>query len=235
MIQANHSIIFTHTSHFISMFCRFFTIHVHSCNAWSRFDSVTTLLPFLHLFMRFDSLLFSLGTRWDELKKSVQIIVDIAAVLDPNGLLPLQQLSEPVAAVSCCVCLLCVHSSSSGVDVYFLNKEPLSGIRSSEQVVNSPQFQRGPEGSTPLGKVLQRVLQEKSPVTSQGRNLLIVIMTDGLMMNFLSAFIAGIVLPSFELSLLFSVCPFCPLLLSPTFISACACSVSSLLSSLRRP
>lgn len=51
----------------------------------------------------------------DELKRTVSIVVDLAATLDPDG-----------------------------VDIYFLNREPLRSVRSSEQLTSV--FAVPPEG-----------------------------------------------------------------------------------------
>jgi hypothetical protein len=51
----------------------------------------------------------------DELKQTVSIIVDLASVLDPDG-----------------------------VDVYFLNRDPIFNVRSSEELI--PIFAIPPEG-----------------------------------------------------------------------------------------
>ena len=58
------------------------------------------------------SLLCFLG---DELKRTVSIVVDLASVLDPNG-----------------------------VDVYFLNREPVLNVRESSELI--PVFTVPPEG-----------------------------------------------------------------------------------------
>jgi hypothetical protein len=51
----------------------------------------------------------------DELKHTVSIVVDLASVLDPDG-----------------------------VDVYFLNREPMLNVRSSQELI--PMFAVPPEG-----------------------------------------------------------------------------------------
>ncbi len=51
----------------------------------------------------------------DELKHTVSIVVDLASVLDPDG-----------------------------VDIYFLNREPMFNVRSSEELI--PMFALPPEG-----------------------------------------------------------------------------------------
>ena len=51
----------------------------------------------------------------DELKQTVSIVVDQASVLDPDG-----------------------------VDIYFLNREPMLNVRSSEELI--PMFAVPPEG-----------------------------------------------------------------------------------------
>jgi hypothetical protein len=51
----------------------------------------------------------------DELKQTVSIVIDLASVLDPDG-----------------------------VDIYFLNREPMLNVRSSEELI--PMFAVPPEG-----------------------------------------------------------------------------------------
>ena len=89
------------------------------------------------------------STRWDELKSKIGIVVDIASCFDPDG-----------------------------IDVYFLNKQPLKNINKSEQLFNSAQFNTPPAGGTPLAKCLNTVLFDKKDVVKE-RNLLIIIATDG--------------------------------------------------------
>ena len=89
------------------------------------------------------------STRWDELKSKIGIVIDIASCFDPDG-----------------------------IDVYFLNKQPLKNINKSEQLFNSVQFTTVPAGGTPLAKCLNTVLFDKKDVVKE-RNLLIVIATDG--------------------------------------------------------
>lgn len=52
----------------------------------------------------------------DELKHTVSIVVDLASVLDPDG-----------------------------VDIYFLNREPMYNVRSSKELI--PMFAMPPEGN----------------------------------------------------------------------------------------
>ncbi|CAF1467564.1 unnamed protein product [Adineta steineri] len=89
----------------------------------------------------------SLPTRWEELKKIVSIVVDLASTLDPDG-----------------------------VDIYFLNREPIFNVRSSVELVNI--FKVPPRGSTPIVPVLRRVLQDKHQQIYE-RKLLILLATDG--------------------------------------------------------
>jgi len=51
----------------------------------------------------------------DELKQTVSIVVDLASVLDPDG-----------------------------VDIYFLNREPMFNVRTSKEII--PMFAVPPEG-----------------------------------------------------------------------------------------
>ncbi|CAF1142993.1 unnamed protein product [Adineta steineri] len=86
-------------------------------------------------------------TRWDELKSLVNIIVDISSVMDSNG-----------------------------IDVYFLNREPMLNVtdtRYVRQVFNTP-----PQGLTPLVPALRRILASKRNQTNE-KKLLILVATDG--------------------------------------------------------
>ncbi|CAF3317685.1 unnamed protein product [Rotaria socialis] len=87
-------------------------------------------------------------TRWDELKRTVSIVVDLANVFDPDG-----------------------------VDVYFLNREPMLHVRDSSDLENL--FVIAPEGATPVVPVLRQVLHEKRNQIYE-RKLLILIATDGI-------------------------------------------------------
>lgn len=65
---------------------------------------------------------------------------------------------------------------SNGVDVYFLNREPMLNVtdgRSVRQAFNMP-----PQGLTPLVPALRRILASKRNLTYEKR-LLILIATDG--------------------------------------------------------
>jgi len=86
-------------------------------------------------------------SRWDELKQTVSIVVDIASVLDPDG-----------------------------VDIYFLNREPLFHVRNSSELI--PIFAVPAAGPTPIVPVLRRVLRDKQHQIEE-RKLLILLATDG--------------------------------------------------------
>ncbi len=97
----------------------------------------------------------------DELKQIVSIVVDLTSVLDLDG-----------------------------VDVYFLNREPMLHVRNSSELENV--FAMDPEGklfinnydlncylgSTPIVPVLRQVLKDKRNQVYE-RNLLILLATDG--------------------------------------------------------
>jgi hypothetical protein len=89
-----------------------------------------------------------LPTRWDELRQIVSIVVDLAATLDPDG-----------------------------IDIYFLNRQPLLHVTDSSQLNET--FSRPPHGLTPISRVLSYVLDLKRPHVHD-RKLLIIIATDGL-------------------------------------------------------
>ncbi|CAF0944063.1 unnamed protein product, partial [Didymodactylos carnosus] len=63
-----------------------------------------------------------------------------------------------------------------GVDIYFLNREPLLHVRDSSEL--QPTFAVLPEGPTPIAQVLRQVLTEKK-IQIQERKLLVLIATDG--------------------------------------------------------
>ena len=90
-------------------------------------------------------------TRWDELKEIVTIVIDLAATVDPDG-----------------------------IDVYFLNRQPLLRVADSSQL--NATFSHPPNGPTPLTRVLQYVLDLKRH-TVHDRKLLILIATDGIPTN----------------------------------------------------
>ncbi|UJR31197.1 hypothetical protein I4U23_018702 [Adineta vaga] len=86
-------------------------------------------------------------SRWDELKQTVSIVVDLASVFDPDG-----------------------------VDIYFLNREPIFHVQNSEQLI--PIFSIPPAGPTPIVPVFRRVLRDKQHEIEE-RKLLILLATDG--------------------------------------------------------
>ena len=86
-------------------------------------------------------------TRWSEAQNSLRIITDIASIFDP-----------------------------SGIDIYYLNRQPIRNVFSSEELNNYQQFFNPPNGFTPLGERIQEVLEEKK---SCERNLLLIVFTDG--------------------------------------------------------
>ena len=88
-------------------------------------------------------------SRWDEAKKSLKIIVDIASVFD-----------------------------SEGIDIYYLNRQPILNVTSSEELCGNRQFNKTPNGSTPLGETIQKVLSDKKHILSE-RKMLLIIFTDG--------------------------------------------------------
>jgi len=86
-------------------------------------------------------------TRWKELQTITSIVVNIAAIMDKNGL-----------------------------DVYFLNRPGMSGVRSSHDLTHS--FAQPPAGLTPLTPVIRRVLSDKRAVMVE-QKLLLIVATDG--------------------------------------------------------
>lgn len=97
---------------------------------------------------------YSTFSRWDELKRMVEHIMFISTSLDPDG-----------------------------VDLYFLNRQPVTNVSSMEQVNHI--FSSGPGGQTPLITAFNHILRnkgysldDKTQVLPE-RNLLIIIITDG--------------------------------------------------------
>jgi len=85
------------------------------------------------------------GSRWKELQDSLSQIVEIGSVFDDDGL-----------------------------DIYFLNRPVITGVRSAADKHFVDAFYRGPDGSTPLTHTLDTVMKVKSP-----KPVLLFILTDG--------------------------------------------------------
>jgi len=85
-------------------------------------------------------------TRWEELQATVSNIVDIAACFD-----------------------------DSGVDVYFLNREPAMGVKGSTDPNFVKAFEAPPDGTTPLTETLERVASR----SMAERSVLLFVLTDG--------------------------------------------------------
>ena len=67
-------------------------------------------------------------TRWNELREFLPMVIKIAVIFNPNG-----------------------------VDIYFLNGEPLLGVTDPSQL--DERFSHDPKGHTPLAKVFEQVLR----------------------------------------------------------------------------
>lgn len=85
-------------------------------------------------------------SRWGELCETIGEIVEIASCFDETG-----------------------------VDVYFLNRQPLLGVKHATDVGFTTAFQAPPRGGTPLTETLQRVAQK----CGEEQNTLLFILTDG--------------------------------------------------------
>ena len=100
----------------------------------------------------------------NELERTVSIVVDLAATLDPDG-----------------------------VDIFFLNREPMRNVRSSEELkfmfsippegnISMPTVRRSTheliEGATPIVPIMRQILEEKREQIRE-RKLLLLIATDG--------------------------------------------------------
>jgi hypothetical protein len=86
-------------------------------------------------------------TRWDELKSVVNVVTDICAVMDANG-----------------------------VDVYFLNREPILNVTNVQNIRHA--FNSPPNGMTPLVPAIRRILAAKRSQAYE-KKLLLLIATDG--------------------------------------------------------
>eukprot|EP01063_Lacrimia_lanifica_P029775 TRINITY_DN45_c0_g2_i3.p2 TRINITY_DN45_c0_g2~~TRINITY_DN45_c0_g2_i3.p2 ORF type:complete len:381 (+),score=126.24 TRINITY_DN45_c0_g2_i3:72-1214(+) len=86
-------------------------------------------------------------TRWDEMKQTVQQVAEIACCLDHDG-----------------------------IDLYFLNRNPIYNITSSDDARFAAAFAAGPSGSTPLTETVRRVVAEKGGTE---KPVLMLIATDG--------------------------------------------------------
>ena len=83
-------------------------------------------------------------TRWDELKNTVSILVQLITALDASG---------------CC-------------DIYFLNRPPMLGVSDVAQVQVA--FANPPQGFTPLTRLFLQIVHDKARVLAEKKLLLIV-------------------------------------------------------------
>jgi len=86
-------------------------------------------------------------TRWDELKHTVSEMAELASCFD-----------------------------SSGIDIFFLNRSPLLGVKGSADASFASAFAALPTGSTPLTETVQRVAER----VAGERPVLLFVMTDGM-------------------------------------------------------
>jgi hypothetical protein len=87
-------------------------------------------------------------TRWDELCSIIKIIVRIGVIFDSNG-----------------------------VDIYFLNRSPILGVK--DPTVIGQAFQIPPSGFTPLVPILNEIFQSQLPRCGSDKKLLVFVATDG--------------------------------------------------------
>ena len=87
-------------------------------------------------------------TRWDRLRNIVQLVLEIGVIFDSNG-----------------------------VDIYFLNQDPILNVKDPAQVIDI--FSNGPSGYTPLAATLQEVFQLSPSRRGHDKQLLVFIATDG--------------------------------------------------------
>ena len=129
-------------------------------------------------------------TRWDELKQTVSLMIEIAAVMDKDGLgqrgngahaecrsnlAAKQHLSHWSIALARSVLTVSALPVPLS-DVYFMNRATLHGVTSPAQLAEV--FASPPAGLTPTTPVLQHVLQAKKAISVE-KKVLIVIATDG--------------------------------------------------------
>lgn len=86
-------------------------------------------------------------TRWSEVQEAQKIIVDISSIFDKTG-----------------------------INIYYLNREPIINVCTSEDLYNYEQFLSTPCGFTPLGETIERVIQETLDFE---KRILLIIFTDG--------------------------------------------------------
>ena len=86
-------------------------------------------------------------TRWSEVQEAQKIIVDISSIFDKPG-----------------------------IDIYYLNREPIINVCTSEDLYNYEQFLSTPYGFTPLGETIERVIQDTLHCE---KTILLIIFTDG--------------------------------------------------------
>ena len=84
------------------------------------------------------------ATRWDELRNTVSVLVQLATALDPAG----------------------------AVDIFFLNRPPVLGVQDAAQLQGA--FANPPHGYTPLSRMFAHILQAKAQVLAERRLLLII-------------------------------------------------------------
>jgi hypothetical protein len=71
---------------------------------------------------------------------------------------------------------ICTVLDSNGIDVYFLNRQPMLNVTNAQQIRQA--FNIRPQGLTPLARALRSIIAAKHGQTS-GKKLLILIATDG--------------------------------------------------------
>ena len=111
-------------------------------------------------------------TRWEELKEVTRIVVEIATLLDDDGL--------PFSCLPCFV-LAQLFSSSffhlAGIDVHFLNRGSEKGVKKWKDV--EKHFKSEPNGLTPLTEATKKAFSKQKG----DRPLLVMIATDGVPNN----------------------------------------------------
>merc|ERR1740129_1648614 len=104
----------------------------------------------------------------------------LGQVAKSRGVELCQTVSQIVEIASC--------FDDSGVDVFFLNRQPVLGVREASDPNFRAAFESAPAGSTPLTEVLQRVAKK----CGEEQNTLLFILTDGLPNGGMNPFVKAV-------------------------------------------
>jgi len=90
------------------------------------------------------------NSRWEELRETLGIVIDIGSCFDKDG-----------------------------IDVTFLNREGITGLKSSKDPRFIETFSRPPNGSTPMVRTLKSLVAKVNNQADKERPILLIILTDG--------------------------------------------------------